>query len=505
MNLPQSFINTMRQYFDSHPETPQGGFFESFDCDPEKGIRINRLKISPKDDARYLSLIQNDATDINRSSDIVSSNFVFDRIPWNASGYYMSDPVSGNDPLFHAGAFYIQEPSAMLPAQVLSAESGDYVLDMCAAPGGKATAIAEQIGQDGLLIANEISAQRAKALLRNIERFGITNTVILNENPLNLKSAFPLFFDKILIDAPCSVEGMFRRDPNAIASWQKYGPCSTSLIQEEILDYADAMLKPGGVLVYSTCTFSEVENEDMIFSFIEKHPEYRVSDMANEIPSVKHQITGRLPGSMRIWPHLQRGDGHFCVKLIKSKFVDGDHELSTTKTKAMSVKVSSKRLTKAQLEMRESYLSFMKDLLSEDAYHSFFERTMQEFVAFGAGFRIHNQPVEKYRQLNIVKLGLFAGDTKKTVNGLSFNPSHSLALTLGQNVIRRSRYLNMAYDDSRLVRYLKGETLFLSDEERTFLEGKGYLIVAVEGLPLGFVQNQNGMLKNHYPQGWRVL
>ncbi|NLT11127.1 MAG: hypothetical protein GXY06_01760 [Clostridiaceae bacterium] len=511
MNLPQSFLDSINSYFNSHPEIPKTGFFESFDLESERGIRLNRLKIKPSDDIRMVSLVRRGSKISNQADEPEKQKLLLDPIPWNPSGYYISGAVSGNDPLFHAGAIYIQEPSAMLPARVLMAEEGDYILDMCAAPGGKATAIAEQIGPDGLLVANEISNQRAKALMRNIERFGITNAVILNENPSNLKNAFTSFFDKILIDAPCSGEGMFRRDPNATASWLKYGPNSTAQIQEEILEYADAMLKPGGVIVYSTCTFSEIENEKMISSFIEKHQEYVVVDLSSQIPSVWHNASGTLPGSMRIWPHLHRGDGHFCVRLEKTKCrcsAESDNHSLSNEIHARRGKErdpGSTRLTKSQHEMREAYLEFMKDLLQESEYRIFSDRSQRDFKIFGEGFRIHNQPVDLYRQLKIVKLGLFPGDIKKTTNGLYFNPSHSLALTLSQNMIRTSRFLNMDYDDTRLLRYLKGETLFLSDSEKEYLDDKCYLVVAVEGLPLGFVQHQNGMLKNLYPQGWRVL
>lgn len=511
MNLPQLFLDNMKIYFDSHPEIQQAGFLDSFDHDSERGVRLNRVKIDPSDDLRFISLLQKQSYLLCPPSDVDIPEFICNRIPWHPAGYYMSAAISGNDPLFHAGALYIQEPSAMLPARVLMPEKGDHVLDMCAAPGGKATAIAEQIGPDGLLVANEISSQRSKALMRNIERFGITNTVILNENPSNLTSAFPLFFDKILIDAPCSGEGMFRRDSNATTSWLKYGPSSTSLIQEEILEYADAMLKPGGVLVYSTCTFSEIENEKMISSFMDRHPAYSVSDLSAQIPSISHSINGTLPGSMRIWPHLHRGDGHFCVRLEKKNAfsINESSEVSPmygrNDSRLIDGKYNSRRFTKTQHEMREAYLEFMSELLSESAFATLNDRTQRDFVIFGEGFRIHNQPVNLYRQLKIVKLGLFPGDIKMTPKGMSFNPSHSLALTLSQDMIQPTRFLNMYYEDSRLIRYLKGETLFLSEPEKESLAAKGYLVVAVEGLPLGFAQNHNGMLKNLYPQGWRVL
>ena len=226
-------------------------------------------------------------------------------VSWCSGGYYVNNEPGGRDPLYHAGVYYPQEPSAMLPAQVMAAKPGEIVLD------GK-----------GILVANEISFERSKALLRNIERSGIEGLVILNETPENIAARLPLFFDKILIDAPCSGEGMFRRDKNACRSYMNYGPKVCVPLQESILEAADKCLKEGGSIVYSTCTFCVDEDENQIKRFIERHPEYHVKAHP-EIKGVTHAGEGSiLPGSMRIWPHMSEGDGHFCVHIVKGEEKD---------------------------------------------------------------------------------------------------------------------------------------------------------------------------------------
>ena len=298
MRLPEEFITRMKEQMKSSGIT-EDGFFESFDTDGLKGIRINRMKSSECEYGKILSTLNENQK----------------KVDWCDSGFYVSEDVSGNSPYYHGGVFYPQEPSAMLPAQVLSAKPGDIVVDLCAAPGGKSCRIAEDLKGEGILIANEISEPRSKALLRNVERMGLSNVVILNEDPINMRKVLPLCADKIIVDAPCSGEGMFRRDPGAVKSWEKYGPSTCSEIQASILESADMMLKPGGDLVYSTCTFCELEDEEQIADFLSKHPDYTIVAHP-EINGVTHaDSNSKAPGSMRIWPHLSEGDGHFCVHL----------------------------------------------------------------------------------------------------------------------------------------------------------------------------------------------
>jgi len=484
MKLPDAFVATMHAYFESHPEISQNGFFESFDMPSFRGIRINRLKVNPDDDEKILR----------------SLGSTMENVPWCKSGYYANDKISGNSPYFHAGVFYMQEPSAMLPAEVLASKPGERILDLCAAPGGKATRIAEGMNGQGIFIANDISYDRTKALLRNIERLGIENAVILSESPERLAVRFPQYFDKILIDAPCSGEGMFRRDPSATKSWENYGTSKTTSMQRDILDRADAMLRPGGSIVYSTCTFSREEDEGMIEWFIDKYKQYRVIASGNIKGVSVDSSLGQTQGSMRIWPHISKGDGHFCVHLQKSHdgFQNANVEIDKDYTSHLAPRGN---LLKAINEMK----LFFTGLLTEKAYEQFLEKIDCGTVLLGNKIHFHSLVPNFYDGLKMIKMGGFPGEMINKGSDLVFSPSQSLALSLSQDQIRPERFLNLDRNDERLNRYLKGETIFLEENEAGCLEEGRSLIVAVDGFPLGFAKKNSSTLKNMYPKTWRVL
>lgn len=472
MKLPSVFENRMNEYFKSSGISPEG-FFESFDKEPLKGIRINRMKVKSFDAVL-------EALDIEK-----------DPVTWCDGGFYTTSESSGKDPYYHAGVYYPQEPSAMLPAQVLAAKPGEIVLDLCAAPGGKACRLGEDLKGEGLLVANEINEDRAKALLRNIERTGLTNAVILNETPEHLCERFDQFFDKILVDAPCSGEGMFRRDPFAVKSWEKFGPEVCMEMQRGILECTDKMLKVNGELVYSTCTFCEGEDEDMILDFMEKHPWYEVIPHP-ELTDVT--VCTKVPGAMRIWPHLSRGDGHFCVHLRKTSAPEEPRFDYTFATKKRTDNYSFNK-------SREAMLNFMKEILKDDAYKTFRKKAESQFVFHNN--KIHLIPVNErlFDRLKVVKMGHFPGEIKETFDKRVFLPSHCLAISLDFDEIKDERKLVLGRDDERLIKYLKGETINIEGGP-----SKGYMVVCVDEYPLGFAKLQGaGSLKNLYPKAWRLV
>ncbi len=474
MKLPESFIKRMHQYF-RKTGVPVEGFFESFDREPLRGIRINRRKVDPDKYEEVLGALGEEPH----------------KVPWCDSGYYTVSESSGNDPYYHAGVFYPQEPSAMLPAQVIAAKPGDIVLDMCAAPGGKACRIGEDIRGEGLLVANEINEMRAKALLRNIERMGIGNTVILNETPEHLSARFKGFFNKIILDVPCSGEGMFRRDPQAVKSWEKFGPDTCIPMQYDILENAHLMLKPGGEMVYSTCTFCEGEDEVQIRDFLDRHHEYTIIAHP-EIEGVSHSDEG----FMRIWPHISDGDGHFCVHMRKSE--DADVE-SMTVDKIPSYKQKRKD-NYGFGKSREAYESFLNEILTDTSDYK------GEFILHKD--KVHILPVSErlFDGLKTVKLGLFPGEIKCTSTERLFVPSHSLALTLDKDKIRQDSFLKLDREDPRLTRYLKGETVNVTPDEKAELKKKGYIVIAAGEYPLGFGKlASDGSIKNLYPKAWRLI
>ena len=319
MELPQKYLDSMKELLGDEFQA----YLDSFSQKRLYGLRVNNLKISTED---FLKI----------------SPFKLKKIPWIDNGfYYEEDDKPAKHPYYFAGLYYLQEPSAMTPASILPIEHGDKVLDVCAAPGGKSTELGARLGGTGLLVSNDISASRAKALLKNIEVSGIGNVVITCEEPGKLISSFESFFDKILIDAPCSGEGMFRKDNKLIKSWQMNGPEYFAAIQKSILSQAAQMLKPGGYMLYSTCTFSKLEDEDNIQLFLESHPDFSLVDIFDSgIPSI-HPYEGfskgiGLPQCVRIFPHKMQGEGHFVALLKK----DGEAIGNRAKIKVVKNKVA---------------------------------------------------------------------------------------------------------------------------------------------------------------------
>ena len=312
--IPQEFIDRMKRYLGDEAESFLGSYFAS----PKKALRINTLKIDKETEERLTDGMQ--------------------PVPWEKHGYYYMERdmyaedmdevpadeswrmAPGRSSLHSAGAYYIQEPSAMAPVSMLDVRPGMCVLDLCAAPGGKSTQIASYLAGEGLLIANEPVRERAKILSQNIERMGIANAVVTNHDPAELARSFPAAFDRILVDAPCSGEGMFRKEEAALAQWSLENIDLCARRQREILEEAGAMLRPGGTLVYSTCTFATEENEETIRWFLEEHPSFSLVDIPG-LPGVDMDgwgfAPGSLPGTLRLWPHRLRGEGHFTALLQK--------------------------------------------------------------------------------------------------------------------------------------------------------------------------------------------
>ena len=309
--LPQDFTKRIKYMLGEEYEA----FRESYKYEKYQAFRINGLKGSPE---RFLQHYG----DIFRQAGQAEESFV--PVPWCSTGwYYPADIRMGKYPYHEAGVYYIQEPSAMAPAEYLAAKPGERVLDLCGAPGGKSTQIAASMQGQGVLVCNEIHPARAKILSENIERMGVRNAIVTNESPDALSRIFVNYFDKIMVDAPCSGEGMFRKNPEARQEWstENVGLCAER--QAEILEAAAGMLKPGGRMVYSTCTFSPEENEDSISRFLHRHEEFYIE----EVPMFDGMVPGNpewcsrpaehIERTIRLWPHKVRGEGHFLAVLCK--------------------------------------------------------------------------------------------------------------------------------------------------------------------------------------------
>ena len=539
--LPQEFLERMEHMLGE--EYP--AFLQSYEEPRKFGLRVNTMKISVEEFQRL-------------------APFHLTPIPWIPNGfYYEREDDPARHPFYYAGLYYLQEPSAMTPASVLPVMPGEHVLDLCAAPGGKATALGAKLAGEGLLVANDISASRAKALLKNLEIFGIRNSFVTNAYPAKLAEQFAGAFDKILVDAPCSGEGMFRKDLANARVWslEKVKECAKT--QHEIIRQAVSMLRPGGLLLYSTCTFSPEENEQTIASLLQEHPELQLV----ELPWYEGFAHGRpeladgnpeLTKCVRIFPHRMAGEGHFLALLYKKKDGEADTELrlsemmegqlsDCTSVENMQMEISITTLQQntsgenfvEQSEQEAQDINKKRKRKTRDVdnlnlngkargkdKNSARERlalggkksgaqsdeaVLEEFlqdIAPEAGYTFADMDIRN-GQVYYIQNRVPAGRGIPFLrNGLyfgelrkgRFEPSQSLAMAL-----RASDYasvLDFPQADERVRRYLGGETIDV--EDLPCARKKGWQLVCVDGYPLGWGKLVNGTLKNKYHPGWRM-
>ena len=468
-DLPQSFLDSMKEILGEDYEA----FLAGFDGQRQYGLRVNTLKMNLEEFERI-------------------APFHLKKVPWISNGYfYEAEDAPAKHPFYSAGLYYLQEPSAMTPASRLKVQPGERVLDLCAAPGGKATELGAALQGEGLLVANDINTARARALLRNLELFGISNSFVTNEPPHVLAERFPEFFHKIMVDAPCSGEGMFRKNPAVVDSWQEKGPEYFSKLQREIIVQAADMLLPGGMMFYSTCTFSPLENEKTITHLLKERPDMEVIPMedyegfAEGLTSYRGEVFDEsCKLCRRIWPHKMSGEGHFMALLHKKSGTQQQVQQTVSQSSIWWEKC--KGLNKEQKAAAEDFFSHVN-------------------IAYDGkridvrGDNLYYLPAPKYdgRGLHFLRNGLFMGEFKKK----RFEPSQPFALALHAQDFDQE--LDFPADDERLSRYLRGETLDVSDLIAGEKKRKGWQLVMVAGHPLGFGKLVNNNLKNKYPAGWR--
>ena len=479
ISLPEAFVEKMSRLLGDGA----GNFFESYERERSFGLRVNPLKAG------------------ERLPGLLSG---LERIPWSREGFYYPEELRpGKHPLHEAGAYYIQEPSAQACAEALDPRPGERILDLCAAPGGKSTHLAGKMGGHGLLVCNEIHPARAKILSQNIERLGVENAVVTNMDPFRLAPEFPEFFDGIVVDAPCSGEGMFRKDENARNEWSPDHVKQCAGLQDGILDCAAAMLKGGGRIVYSTCTFSPEENEQSIARILERHPEFSVvqPELAKYFSAGHPEWADgneELKKTVRIWPHLADGEGHFLALLVKGeRSWDAVERTENADGKKNSKKGGGKngraKEDAALTEAVAAFRAFEKENL-KDMEHL---ENGKKFLMFGENLYLVPEVMPGLMGLKVLRPGLHLGSAKKD----RFEPSHALALALKKSDVRQS--VEVGSEDLAL-RYLRGETLRAEDLEEPNIPAKGWVLVTTGGMSLGFAKAAGGMLKNHYPKGLRI-
>ena len=442
IELNQSFIEQTRKMLGD--ETP--AFLRALEDAPALALRLNPRREGAADAA---------------------AAYVDGAVPWEANGRYLrqgEDLKPGNSIAHTAGAFYLQEASAMASAAALDVRPGERVLDLCAAPGGKSTQIAAALGDSGLLVSNDPELSRARALAGNLERMGAPNALVVSELPDRLARAWPASFDAILVDAPCSGEGMFRREAQSRLQWNPGAPEGCARRQAGILDAAARMLKPGGRLVYSTCTFNRLENEGSVRGFLDRHPGFAPEDFALD------GVGASEGGMLRLWPHKLRGDGHFVARLRKAGAAEPGRETPARKPdrEAMALMEALcgevvKAVPGAWRDLRPVRLGDRLYLVHADAPDT-------------VGLRVGSP-------------GLCAARIGRS----HIEPEHALAMALPRGCARREAPLT----DDQARAYLRGEALSVT------LDGRGWALVTWRKLPLGWGKAVDGVLKNHLPKGLR--
>lgn len=464
MNLPQDYVTEMKRLLKE--DFPK---YEESLLEPRFfGLRVNTLKISPEE---FLKI----------------APFDLEPIPWIENGFYYKEADRpSKHPYYYAGLFYIQEPSAMTPANILPVEPGDTVLDMCAAPGGKSTELGAKLKNESLLVSNDISASRAKALLKNIEVFGISDACVISEDLHFICQERDISFDKILIDAPCSGEGMFRKDNKLITAWEKNGPEYFSKIQKDIILLAADMLKPGGMMLYSTCTFNKLENEDSIIHLLSNREDCHLVDIPKEhgfypgYTDTEDEKKYGLEKCARLFPFALKGEGHFLA-LIKK---DGER---TKMPRSFSYSKHKEKLSEETLEFL-SHLSLPIDkdrIISKEG--KLYMNPSIEFMSMRSSGR----------NARFLRNGLYIGEEKKN----RFEPSQALAMTLKYNEF--DNVISLPADDIRVDKYLRGETISFKEGE---IDAKnGNVLFCVDYYPLGWGKLNKLTMKNKYLPGWRKM
>ncbi|MCM1539952.1 MAG: RsmB/NOP family class I SAM-dependent RNA methyltransferase [Blautia sp.] len=501
--LPQEFLNRMQRMLGDEYEA----FLAAFGQERYQALRLNALKKGFNGWS---------AADVQRIQDsgALFSHMGFlhlSEVPWAENGYYYETADQpGKHPYHAAGVYYIQEPSAMAPAELLDIKPGESVLDLCAAPGGKSTQIAAKLGGEGFLLCNEINGARAKILSENVERMGIVNAYVTNETPARLAEMFPEYFDKILVDAPCSGEGMFRKNEAACEEWSPENVSLCAARQDEILDCAARMLRPGGKLVYSTCTFAPEENEGSVIRFLERHGEFFIlpiekkelglagcggsadylKDSALRCESPDLQGKASLLGyTLRLWPHKVKGEGHFAALLQKTGELPDGYRSSPVN--GFVTGVSGRELGE--------YFQFCQETFGTKEL-PVGQGERQVYLRFGDNIYLVSPRMPSVKGLKVLRPGLHLGTLKKN----RFEPAHALALALSPENVRNVWNLDceMGGDigtsaENLAAAYLKGQTFPAEGD-------KGWYLVCANGFGMGWGKLAGGIMKNHYPKGLRV-
>ena len=473
--LPEAFAERMERLLEKEAEA----FFKSYEKERAYGLRYNPLKTGGREG--FFRLWEQSGL----------SPAGLRPVPWFREGFFYEESLRpGKHPLHEAGAYYIQEPSAMSAGEAFDARPGERILDLCAAPGGKTTHAAGRMMGEGLLVSNEIHPARAKILSQNVERMGIGNAVVTNMAPAELVPFFPEFFDGVLVDAPCSGEGMFRKAEEAGTEWSPEQVLVCARRQEEILDCAAKMTRPGGRILYSTCTFAPEENEQTAARFLKGHPEFSLEELSHADLFAKGRPewadgNPELLKTVRIWPHRTEGEGHFLA-LFRKHGPAGETRDGSRNSRGRN----------GGKEALEAFQAFLQENKIAG------ERVFRGRLPLLLGDRLYLVPQELLEQvpglsgLKVLRPGLAAGILKKG----RIEPEHGLGMFLQSGEAAWRAELGAG---ETAWKYLRGEALKKEEIISGALPEKGWVLVTAAGCSLGFAKAAGGVLKNHYPKGLR--
>lgn len=450
MNLPIEYVEKMKRLLGSDFDK----YIESFNEPRLYGLRANTLKI--------------EADELKKLVDWDLST-----VPWCKEGFYYDGENirPGKHPYYAAGLYYIQEPSAMSTGSLLPVKPGDRVIDLCAAPGGKTTQVAAKLKGKGIIVSNDISASRCMALLKNIEVSGVPNAIITNEEPSKLADRFEGFFNRVIVDAPCSGEGMFRKDEQAVKSWETHKTEFCCGLQREILKAAAKLLCNDGIIAYSTCTFAPEEDEGMIQEFLNENTDFELIDFdktggfIDGRPDWIENGSEELKKCGRLMPYIVKGEGHFFCLLHK---------------KGNEIYVEPPKDNTANNKLLGDYFDFMKNYMNIEINDNL---VLHKESLFTVPYCLD------LRGLRVKRSGLYLGDCKKN----RFEPSQAFAMTLKKEDVKNTIDFNI--DDENLGRYLRGESFNVDCND-------GWALVCLNSHPLGWGKVQKGRLKNKYLPSW---
>lgn len=447
--LPEEFAERMSVLLGDEYDN----YIASLEEKPVRAFRVNTDKITVED---FLEI----------------NPFDTEKIPYVENGFYFDDEKIGNHPYHHAGMIYVQEPGAMMPAECVEIEPDWHILDMCAAPGGKSTQLKNKLGENGILVSNEIIPSRCKILTGNVERLGLKNVVTTCMDTKKLASIFPETFDLIMVDAPCSGEGMFRKEEIAIDEWSEENVKSCAARQKEILENAVKCLKNGGYIIYATCTFSLEENEMTVCDFLKNHPDFELV----KVPEIVAENTcdgvrfeececENIHYARRFYPHKTKGEGQFAAVLHNTN--------------------SSNNYTPVKGKKNDKIDKIIYDFLDDclEAYH-------KEKVLLHKGTPIYFDPDFKAEKATVFAMGITIGEVRKNY----IQPHHQFFMGMGENFKRK---IELSPDSDEIKKYLHGEEFDTACPN-------GWAVVTVGGCSLGGAKVVNGRAKNHYPKGLRI-